>query len=399
LSASRVSGPGWAQRRWREIKSFHQEYLLVHWNPKSRCAAAITALVLAAATGARADDINFNVSGYGTLGGTFTSDANYQFIHDSSEFRGATNQFDVGLESRLGIQAVVDFQNSLSVVVQELVRRRGDQDFSPGTEWAYIQYKPTSAWKLRLGRVVMSTFLMSESREVGYAQPWFRAPNELYGIEPFNNMDGGQVAWHADLDNLGVDLQGAYGKTSQNLLVGGSSTAINAKYTYNLSASATYGSVLVRVADTMVATPFTLPLGGTTVNFLNKDKFLTAGAQYDDGKALLIGEWSKRSEPSAPIVGLPLARSTSWYAAGGWHFDKLTPMVMYGKYSVGDSLLYTPQDLSTWSAVLRYDLITNFALKAQYSRPQVANSAYFAIPNPASSERVNVYSVGVDFVF
>jgi len=38
-------------------------------------------------------------------------------------------------------------------------------------------------------------------------------------------------------------------------------------------------------------------------------------------------------------------------------------------------------------------------LKAQFSRPQVLNTTYFNTPNYASSERVNVISVGADFLF
>jgi hypothetical protein len=65
-------------------------------------AANITlAASLPTAAGATlADDISTSISGYGTVGGTFTSDAHYAYIHNSSEFKGALNSLDVGDQFR-----------------------------------------------------------------------------------------------------------------------------------------------------------------------------------------------------------------------------------------------------------------------------------------------------------
>jgi hypothetical protein len=43
--------------------------------------------------------------------------------------------------------------------------------------------------------------------------------------------------------------------------------------------------------------------------------------------------------------------------------------------------------------------VTNVALKAQFSRAQAANSGYWTDGNLNSSEHVNVFSLGADFVF
>jgi hypothetical protein len=53
----------------------------------------------------------------------------------------------------------------------------------------------------------------------------------------------------------------------------------------------------------------------------------------------------------------------------------------------------------TWSVNLRYDVVSNLALKAEISRPQGANGSYVAGGNPASDARVFVFSLGADFVF
>jgi hypothetical protein len=345
--------------------------------------------------------ISTTISGYGTLGGTFTSDNNYAYIHDGTEFVGAGSQFDVGLESRIGVQAVVNFGSGFSVTAQELAKQRGSDKFSLGTEWLYVQYSPDSDWKLRLGRVALATFLFSDSREVGYAAPWFRAPNELYGSNAFQNLDGVQASWHHSVGPAGLSLSGSYGSSSVAYSSEGVDYNLNAKDAHNLAASLEYGDLLVRVSQTVLHIPETLPLSATyTVTYVMRDQFNSVGLQYDNGKAIVLSEFAKRTENNVPVIGLPADISNEWYVAGGWRFGKLTPLLIYGKFNPGQSAV-TPEAASygTWSGSLRYDIVRNVALKAQVSRAQAGNTTYWVTSNPASDERVNVYSVGADFVF
>jgi hypothetical protein len=358
------------------------------------------ALPLFVAHAANADGFNTTISGFGSLGGTYTGNSNYAYVLNTSDFKATNSQFDLGLDSRIGVQATFTYGSDMSVVVQEEAKRRGSENFDPGTEWAYFQYTPTSDIKLRFGRVALATFLTSDSRDVGYAQPWFTAPNEVYAAEPFEYLDGGQVLWHVNLGPVGLDLEGAYGTTSQTLQVSGAPFDLDAKSVYNVAAALTYESFLVRVADTKASVPFTLPLGPTTtVSFMNQDKFLSAGFQYDDGKAIVLSEWAKRSEPNAPIVNLPLTIATQWYVAAGWRFGKWTPLVSEATYKTGLALLYSEATYTTPSASLRYDIVSNLALKAQISRPQAGNGLYWAAASTTSNERITVASFGVDFVF
>jgi len=350
---------------------------------------------------ANGDDFSTAISGYGTVGGTYTGNSAYTYVQNPSDFRATNSQFDLGLDSRVGAQATFTYGTDLSIIVQEEARRRGSENFSLGTEWAFVQYKPADDLKLRLGRVALATFLMSDFREVGYAQTWFIAPNEVYGSEPFETLDGGQVLWHVARGALGLDLAGAYGTTRQDVQAGGVSYNVSAKSAYNLAATMSYQSFQLRLAETTVSFPETLPLGPTTVlNYMDHDKFLSAGFQYDNGTAIVLAEWAKRSENAAPVVNLPLSAQTSWYVAGGWRFGKLTPLVNYAGAKPSESLSNSGQKkYGTPSISLRYDVVTNVALKAQASRAQADNGSYWTDRNPNSSEHVNVFSLGVDFVF
>jgi hypothetical protein len=377
-----------------------EESYMRRLNTPAERTAATVALALGMAAGAHAEGVSTTISGYGTVGGTFTSDSNVAYRHGADEFTGASNTLDTGLESRIGVQAVFDFGSGFSVTAQELAKQRGDKSFDPGTEWLYAQYQPSSDLKLRLGRVVLPSFLLSDSRNVGYAAPWFRAPNELYGLQPFQNLDGGQVVWHHGMGPVAVSLQTSYGTSKQTFLVGTNSLVVNTNYVLNASAVIEYGNILVRAAQTKVADPTTIPLTPTyALTYTSIDKFTTVGVQYDDGKAIAMSEWAKRSENTGPGLPYPLAGSTSWYMAGGWRFGKLTPMLIYGKVDSDLTLLAPQSTNSTWSGSLRYDVARNVALKAQVSRVPQADGAYFITNATPSTKHANVYSVGADFVF
>lgn len=344
-------------------------------------------------------DITTTFSGFGTLGAVFTSDTDFQYIHDGTQFAGAGHQIDVGLQSLLGGQAVVDFGSGFSVTAQEVAKERGSNAFDLGTEWLYVQYAPNADWKFRFGRVALDTFLFSDSRNVGYTMPWANTPNEVYAGSPYQKLDGAQVVWHHTLGPIGIGLEGAYGTTSESTLNQGVVYDLKTKSATNVAATLEYGDFLFRLAQTNLNFQTNIPLSATyTLNFLLKDKFDSAGLQYDNGKAIVLSEIGKASAPTAPILG-HFTGSTEWYVAGGWRFGKLTPLVSYAVFKPIDSISLPAGSYSTPSVSLRYDVITNVALKAQVSRAQAGNDTYWVARSPTSDERINVFSFGADFVF
>lgn len=372
------------------------------FNTTLRVTFGCAVLGLAAATTAQAD-VTTTFSGFGTIGGTFTSNSDYAYHHDATEFSGASNQFGIPLESRVGLQARFDFGDGLSVTAQEVFRLRETTNFDPGTEWLYVQYSPDPELQVRLGRVVLAAFLYSDSRQVGYAMPWFRAPSEMYGSLPFDYLDGGQVLWQKSLGDFILNLEASYGTTSGLFELSATQVeTTNAHDVLNAVVSVEYKNFLLRVARTNLSAPTSLPLTPTfSLNYAGHDYFTAVGFQYDDSKALVIGEWSRSEQNLAPILNEPLSSSNQWYLTGGWHFGKFLPMVMYTKFNEQKALV-TPAavNFGTWSGMLRYDVMTNVAVKAEISRPSASNGAYWIVgSNPTPNAHVNVYSVGVDFVF
>jgi len=367
---------------------------------RTRAQTTLAMMLTMAASMYLADGISTSVTGYGTVGGTFTSDGNYAYFHKETELAGASNSLDIGLDSRIGVQAVVSFDSQWSVTAQELAKLRGSDNFDPGTEWLFAQYQPVSDLKLRLGRVVLPVFLLSDTLNVGYAAPWFNAPNDVYYAEPYEYLDGGQVLWRHSLGAFQLTLEGTYGETDATLGLAGTEVTAKSKNTFDAVVSLSWRNLLVRYAETRLNSATRVFLSATeTLSLTDIDRFHCAGLQYDDGKALLMSEWIKRSENNLVGYNKPFVEDTSWYIAAGWHFGKFMPLASYSVLNITNSVVQNAARYTSWGASLRYDVVRNVDLKLQVNRAQAGDSAYWVVPNPSSNERVNVYSFGADFVF
>ena len=111
------------------------------------------------------------------------------------------------------------------------------------------------------------------------------------------------------------------------------------------------------------------------------------------------GEWVDSKQNPAPILNEPLTGSKSWYAAAGWRFNKFLPLLTYGSSRAEQSILNSPSTKNSSSASLRYDVVTNVALKAEVTRALGSDGLYFSTTSTNTGEHVNVYSLGADFVF
>jgi len=99
-------------------KNFRQSTLAV-----ALCAAGVTML---SGHSARADDdVKFKGGGYGTLGAARTNVDGWQFRNEPTQWSGADKDFDLGVDSRLGLQGTVTYKSDFSITAQLLGIRRG----------------------------------------------------------------------------------------------------------------------------------------------------------------------------------------------------------------------------------------------------------------------------------
>ncbi|MGY4831245.1 hypothetical protein ACVNIS_21930 [Sphaerotilaceae bacterium SBD11-9] len=340
---------------------------------------AAMALALTGAAHA-ADGITHKISGYGTVAGTFTDTNDAEYTGSLNKFKGANKQIDTGVDSRLGLQGVVTFDPQFSMTAQALMQRRQDKDFDVGLEWFYGQYSPLPGVDIRLGRVMIPAFLMSDSINVGYAQPWMRAPGEVYAQMLTNTLDGVQIGGRHAFGAFILSGQIATGKSTFAIVVPGlGPVTVNSDHMVSYNVTGEYTDWTARVGQTKMH------------NSGSQDEFSSVGLQYDNGVAVVMAEATKRRNDTS------IYNNKSWYVAGGWRFGKLLPMVMYGDLSPETENPVVKENSSV-GVSLRYDVASNVAFKAQVNRMDTT-AATFINKNASTPEKATVASFGLDFVF
>jgi len=149
------------------------------------------AACVALATAANAEP-TFSFSGYGTLGVVHSDNDQADYLADvfKPNGPGATRSWSPDVDSRLGAQVSATFTPSLSAVIQVLAQQRYDNSYTPVVEWANVKWAITPDASVRLGRMVLPVFMVTDSRRVGYSNPWVRPPVEVYSLVPVTSHDG-----------------------------------------------------------------------------------------------------------------------------------------------------------------------------------------------------------------
>jgi hypothetical protein len=418
-------------------------------SPSRRCRTRgeLNALILSAflysAVAVAADDpaaSMFSFSAFGTLGVVHSNDDRADFTASPLQPNGAgyTHSWSPDVDSRLGAQATAHFTPQLSAMLQVISEQNYDKTYKPLVEWANVTYKPTPDFSLRLGRIVLPTFLLSDTRKVGYANPWVRPPAEFYALSPVFNSDGADASYKIHLGDVVNTLVGTFGN-ARFRAPGGGEFEVN--HLWVIADNLEYGSLTLHIA--YQASSFTYdtldalfngfrqfgPQGAALANkydLQNKPaQVMTAGALYDPGKWFVTGEWGKRNLHSA------IGESTSWYLSGGYRLAKFTPYLTYAAvkpdsrtfdpgldvsalppYLAGpatglnaglNTLLATAAAQHTVSFGTRWDIAKNVDLKMQYDRIDLnAGSAGTQVNLQPGFERggaLDLVSVAFDFVW
>lgn len=409
--------------------------------PSTLTRLALLAMTLYAA-GARADDPDapmFSLNGYGTLGLVHSSENNADYT--ASVFRpngaGHTRSWSAGVDSRIGAQATAKFTPRISAVLQVISEQRYDNSYTPSVEWANVKYQVTPDFSIRAGRIVLPTFLLSDSRKVGYSQPWARLPDELYSLVPVSYTDGVDAGYRVQAGEFTNTVRGTYGQSESKLPAGGTAKA---KGTWSLSSTAEYGAATARIS--YVKTRLSLPppfifdgirqFGAEGIALADKydadNKPLSViglGATYDPGRWFVTGEWGTTHSHSA------LGDRTAWYASGGYRFGKFTPYLLYARTKAdsntsdpGLNLTGLPPLLAVRAAGLnaglnavlgavpvqktlsvggRWDFVKDAALKLQLDHTRLGAGSAGTLaniqPGFQPGGKVTVFSATLDFVF
>lgn len=336
----------------------------------------------------------FTYSGFGTAGLAHSDISDAEWIQ-STQSLGSSDNFDYKSDSKLAIQGTVSPTQWLSGTAQVLTEQRTGPDFTTRFEWAYIKMKPLPGLSIRGGELELPTFLVSDSRNIGYANTWLRAPDEVYGEAYFDTYHGYDITYQHGVGPYTLSVNALAGAAVTNLPLLGTETSLQGHELRGYNATLDMGTISVRVGR--ITTGYTVGLGPYFVGHGNYS-FDSVGGTYDNSKLVIQSEFIERrtNYPNYNVNGM--------YLLGGYRLGKWMP---YGIYAAGQSLggnsasgFVSSVSKHTVSAGVRLDWFQNVDFKAQFDHSTGSvNGDPFTNVQPAFDNSANVVSLAVDFVF
>lgn len=406
-------------------------------------AALAISLLLTAGSVASAQDSSprmFSLSGFGSLGIVHSDEDQADYVADVfvPDGAGHTRDWSAEVDSRLGVQLVGTFTPRLSATLQLVAEQAYDGNYGPQVDWANVKYQLTRQFSLRVGRTALASFLVSDSRKVGYTNPWVRPPTEVYGLVPVVSADGVDASYHLELGSFVHTFQGGVGQRNIKSYEG---TRTESRDMWILSdtvevddltlrivyqqASLSIDSVQAAMAPFWQFGPQGIALARRYDPAGKKVTFAGVGGIYDPGAWFAMAEWGQVNFRSV------LGRRSSWYASGGYRTARFTPYLTYAvtgaeseRTSPGLTLTGLPPQLVAPAAALngalngilgslpvqrtvslgtRWDFMANVALKLQFDHVNLGAGSAGTLQNLQPGLRrggnLNLFAATIDYVW
>jgi len=162
-----------------------------------------------------AQAVDLSWSGFGTLGYAQTNRPyTYQrFLRDEGSF-----ERDTVLGGQVDAQFTPQWSATAQVTLAPSLRH--DKGWSVTPTWAFVGWRPSDDWLVRVGRLRLPLYLHSESLDVGQSHDMVRLPTEMYSIVPSNDFNGVAVTktWsRGDTGEVSLDAYTGRSRTGARL--------------------------------------------------------------------------------------------------------------------------------------------------------------------------------------
>lgn len=346
------------------------------------------------------EDGRARLSGFGTVGAARTNSDDALFNYPG-QGGGVDKQVGMEVDTKVGLQGTYKFTDAISGTAQLLTKYRAEGQYQPEFEWAFAKWQATPGLSIRAGRIGAPYFMVSDFRDVGFANTAIRPPLDVYGQVPVSSADGGDISYQMNLggatitstlwggsaknkyasalrssgvnvdpvtvklkngvglnfnieldDGLAFRVGHSQGKltiesdTIDALLTGFNGIANNGAAPSNLRAIAAQAASSILTENT-------------------KATFTGVGASLDRDNIVLAAEYTLRRVKNGSV-----GDTTGWYALGGYRFGSFLPYVIVSKLKFDGSNAAVPSNLSSLNALgtqaQRLVASTPVALSTQY---------------------------------
>lgn len=309
------------------------------------------------------DPAVFQVNGFGTLGAVYSTEDDATYSGPGFGLRGAglESRISTDVDTRLGVQVLAKLTDKLTATLQLVSEQNVDGNYRPTIEWANLKYQITPDLSVRVGRTAMPSYLFSDSRKVGYAIPWVRAPQEVYDLLPITNSDGVDVTYKLQTGAVTHTIQAIYGENIADVGV----LDIKAKHVWGIFDTMSFGDWMFKATyqeQKLYTGSYSLPNEYGQIEAADVE-FMALGVHYDPGQFFVGGEWAHLKN-SDQLFG---REANGWYVSGGYRFGDVAPYVTVAEQKPKEAPLFGySTEQRSYALGARWDFMTRFNLKAEY---------------------------------
>lgn len=251
---------------------------------------------------------------------------------------GYNDSIDFSRGSLFAIQASSDLGEGLSVTAQILAR--GEDDWNPDFEWAYVGYEANDNLRILVGRQRVPFYMYSDFLDVSYAYPWISPPQGVYSVV-FDTFDGLGALYSLSMGSFDTTLHFVYGGNNSEFNIGGED--VKPDFNDLVGASFTLTREWLTLRAAYIQTEMNIPVnsskaliaGWQQAGFdsvadniaVSKDTgaFVELGFQVDFDRLIIVGEFTQLT-----LDGTTFANQDSYFVMAGYRFDNILTHITYG---------------------------------------------------------------------
>jgi hypothetical protein len=372
-------------------------------NNKLVLGIAMTFTLLSVSSAGQAAEGNVRISGFLTT--IFTKGTNEK----DAGYANGLAQKDVELDTRdnhLGVQFESKINPKMDVTAQMIARGGETEGYNLEADWAYVDYQALQSVRFRIGKYKIPQFIASDYLDVGYAYPWVRPPQDVYGTNPLISLNGVDMLYKIGTGSSKLFFDLFYGDGTHKTFVpprtvdlsGGTLPASMKGQQINFDTTKTVGAAI------KYATPhYTLRAGYFKTKVTQEDFGLTdvpgafggVGFTMDYNNYIAYAEFIRRN--TDPQMAGAFPDQDAWYTTVGYRMGKFLPTYTLSNIKPGVDKSPLAIEETSQAIDLRYDLAASADIKFEYLRvkPKSGNHGLFDVP----VSKGTIYSVAFDVIF
>jgi hypothetical protein len=323
-------------------------------------------------------------------------------------------------DNHVGIQFASSIDPTLDVTAQFISRGGAYENYDLETDWAYVDYKPFENTKLRVGKYKVPQFIASDYQDVGYAYPWVRPPQDVYGTNPLISLNGVNLSYKFKFGSSKLFFDAFYGDGRHKSFVPartadaigeenslpsevvedlkGKPLEFDTKQTTGFAVKFSAQSYTLRAGYFETKVDVNADLGnGLPPMTMSKvpGAFGGVGFTMDIHNIIAYSEFIRRN--TDPEMANAFPDQDAWYATLGVRVGKLLPTVTYSQIKPGVDKSDLAIEQTSTAIDLRYDIgkTADIKFEAMYVKPKEGNHGLFYEPVKDGK----VYTASFDVIF